>query len=80
MFFWTADLVHRSHPPTLPSGTPRLSCVTHYCPATSMPHWFGELDKRGVESYWDAGGFASSFYTLPNLSQMVRPVPTVGVL
>jgi ectoine hydroxylase-related dioxygenase (phytanoyl-CoA dioxygenase family) len=75
VFFWTADLVHRSHPPTLPSGTPRLSCVTHYCPATSMPHWFGESDKRGIESYWDAGGFASSFYTLPNLSQMVRPVP-----
>jgi ectoine hydroxylase-related dioxygenase (phytanoyl-CoA dioxygenase family) len=75
VFFWTADLVHRSHPLVLPPDTPRLSCVTHYCPATSMPHWFREPDKRGIEPYWDVGGFASSFYTLPNVSQMVRPVP-----
>ena len=75
VFFWTADLVHRSHPLVLPSDTSRLSCVTHYCPATSMPHWFREPDKRGIEPYWDVGGFASSFYTLPNVSQMVRPVP-----
>jgi len=40
-----------------------------------MPHWFSEPDKRGIEPYWDAGGFASSFYKLPNLSTMVRPVP-----
>jgi phytanoyl-CoA hydroxylase len=75
VFFWTADLVHRSHPLVLPSDTPRLSCVTHDCPATSMPHWFREPDKRGIEPYWGVGGFASSFYTLPNVSQMVRPVP-----
>jgi hypothetical protein len=74
VFFWTADLVHRSHPLVLPPDTPRLSCVTHYCPATSMPHWFREPDKRGIETYWDVGGFASSFYALPNVSQMVRPV------
>jgi hypothetical protein len=74
VFFWTADLVHRSHPLVLPPDTPRLSCVTHYCPATSMPHWFREPDKRGIEPYWDVGGFASSFYALPNVSQMVRPV------
>jgi ectoine hydroxylase-related dioxygenase (phytanoyl-CoA dioxygenase family) len=75
VFFWTADLVHRSHPASLPSGTPRLSCVTHYCPATSMPNWFADADKRGIEPYWDVGGFASSFYRLPNLSTMVRPLP-----
>jgi phytanoyl-CoA hydroxylase len=75
VFFWAADLVHRSPPMSLPQGTPRLSCVTHYCPATSMPHWFSEPDKRGIEPYWDVGGFASSFYKLPNLSTMVRPVP-----
>jgi ectoine hydroxylase-related dioxygenase (phytanoyl-CoA dioxygenase family) len=74
VFFWTADLVHRSHPLVLPPDTPRLSCVTHSCPATSMPHWFREPDKRGIEPYWDVGGFASSFYALPNVSQMVRPV------
>jgi hypothetical protein len=39
-----------------------------------MPHWFREPDKRGIEPYWDVGGFASSFYALPNVSQMVRPV------
>ncbi len=75
VFFWTADLVHRSNPSSMPPETPRLSCVTHYCPATSMPHWFNEPDKRGIEPYWDVGGFASSFYRLPNLSQPVRPVP-----
>lgn len=75
VFFWAADLVHRSHPMSLPQGTPRLSCVTHYCPATSMPHWFSEADKQGIEPYWGVGGFASSFYRLPNLSAMVRPVP-----
>ena len=37
--------------------------------------WFSEPDKRGIEPYWDVGGFASSFYKLPNLSTMVRPVP-----
>ena len=34
-----------------------------------------EPDKRGIEPYWAVGGFASSFYKLPNLSTMVRPVP-----
>jgi ectoine hydroxylase-related dioxygenase (phytanoyl-CoA dioxygenase family) len=75
VFFWTADLVHRSHPRTLPPETPRLSCVTHYCPATSMPHWFSDPEKRGIEPYWDVGGFASSFYKLPNLGKPVRPEP-----
>ena len=53
----------------------RLSCVTHNCPATSMPHWFVEPEKLGTEPFWDAGGFASSFYALPNRSQMMRPAP-----
>ena len=75
VFFWTADLAHRSTPLVLPPDTPRLSCVTHYCPATSMPQWFVEPEKRGIEPYWDAGGFASSFYVLPNLSQIIRPTP-----
>jgi phytanoyl-CoA hydroxylase len=39
VFFWTADLVHRSHPRTLPDGTSRLSCVTHYHPTTTTPFW-----------------------------------------
>jgi hypothetical protein len=32
-------------------------------------------DKRGIEPYWTAGVFASLYYTMPNLSQMVRPTP-----
>ncbi len=36
VFFWAADLVHRSHPRTLPDDTSRLSCVTHYCPSTTV--------------------------------------------
>ena len=49
--------------------------MTHCCPAPSMQHWFSESGKRGIEYYWDAGGFAGSCYELPNLSQLVRPVP-----
>lgn len=75
VFFWTADLVHRSHPRTLPPETPRLSCVTHYCPATSMPGYFDDPEFRGIEPYFGVGGFASAFYRLPNLSKIVRPVP-----
>lgn len=75
VFFWTADLVHRSHPRSLPAETPLLSCVTHYCPATSMPDWFNDPEKRGIEPCRDAGGFASSFYKLPNLGKPVRPEP-----
>lgn len=75
VFFWTADLVHRSHPRTLPEETPRLSCVTHYCPATSAPSFFSDPDLRGIEPHWGVGGFASSHYKLPNFSQPVRPVP-----
>ncbi|HUB15522.1 MAG TPA: phytanoyl-CoA dioxygenase family protein [Acetobacteraceae bacterium] len=75
VFFWTADLVHRSHPRTLPEETSRMSCVTHYCPATSVPGYFNDPEFRGIEPYFDAGGFASSFYKLPNLSKQIRPVP-----
>lgn len=75
VFFWAADLVHRSHPRSLPPDTARMACVTHYCPATSMPRYFKDPELRGIEPYWDVGGFASSFYKLPNLSQAVRPVP-----
>ena len=75
VFFWAADLVHRSHPQTPPLWRDRLSCVTHYCPATSMPHWFAEPEKRGIEPCADLGGFASSFYRLPNLGETVEPIP-----
>jgi hypothetical protein len=40
-----------------------------------MPHWFSDPEKRGIEPYWDAGGFASSFYKLPNLGKPTRPEP-----
>ncbi len=75
VFFWAADLVHRSHPQTPPLWRSRMSCVTHYCPATSMPFWFAEKEKRGIEPFFDYGGFASSFYQLPNLSEVIRPMP-----
>lgn len=76
VFFWTADLVHRSHPRTPPLGRSRMACVTHYCPATSMPHWFSDAEKRGIEPHRELGGVASSYYKLPNLGEMIRPVPT----
>jgi hypothetical protein len=46
-FFCTADLVHRSHPRSLPDETSRLSCVTHYCPSTTVPFWFHHYQKNG---------------------------------
>jgi phytanoyl-CoA hydroxylase len=75
VLFWAADLVHRSHPRVLPDGTSRLSCVTHYCPATVHPFWFRfHPDNRGIEpDQGGAGAFASSFYKLPNDGRMIAP-------
>jgi phytanoyl-CoA hydroxylase len=75
VFFWAADLVHRSHPRVLPEETSRLSCVTHYCPATVHPYWFRfHPDNRGIEPNASGNGaFASSFYKLPNESEMIAP-------
>jgi ectoine hydroxylase-related dioxygenase (phytanoyl-CoA dioxygenase family) len=75
VFFWAADLVHRSHPRTLPEDTSRLSCVTHYCPATVQPFWFNfHPDNRGIEpDAMGSGAFVSSFYKLPNEGRMIAP-------
>ena len=75
VLFWAADLVHRSHPRVLAEDTSRLSCVTHYCPATVHPFWFRfHPDNRGIEpDSGGAGAFASSFYRLPNQGGMIAP-------
>jgi phytanoyl-CoA hydroxylase len=74
VFFWAADLVHRSHPRTLPDGTSRLSCVTHYCPSTTVPFWFRfHPDKRQIESHDAVSGFASMHYRLPADGEMLQP-------
>lgn len=74
VLFWTADLVHRSHPRTLPEDTSRLSCVTHYCPSTTVPFWFRfHPDKRRIESRDMCSGFASVHYRLPAEGRMIRP-------
>ncbi len=65
VFFWTADLVHRSHPGTLPEGTSRLSCVTHYHPATTTPFWFRHHQNRTKAiDLGDRGAYVSLHYTL----------------
>jgi phytanoyl-CoA hydroxylase len=65
VFFWTADLVHRSHPRTLPQDTSRLSCVTHYCPATTKPLFFRYYpDRIHITDYADRAGYASAHYPL----------------
>jgi phytanoyl-CoA hydroxylase len=65
VFFWTADLVHRSHPRTLPDGTSRLSCVTHYNPTTTTPFWFRHhQDRRHVTDFGDRGSYVSVHYPL----------------
>jgi hypothetical protein len=77
VFMWTADLVHQSHQRTLPPETPRLSCVTHYCPVTTTPfyHRF-HPETRGREPYEEAGArgaFTSLYYALPNAGRMIAP-------
>jgi ectoine hydroxylase-related dioxygenase (phytanoyl-CoA dioxygenase family) len=75
VFLWAADLVHRSHPRSMPDDTNRMSCVTHYCPATTEPFWFRfHPDNRAVRPYRSLGSFASSFYRLPERrGRMLRP-------
>lgn len=65
VFFWTADLVHRSHPRTLPEDTSRLSCVTHYHPATTTPFWFRHHpDRTHIADYDNRAGYVSAHYPL----------------
>jgi hypothetical protein len=65
VFFWTADLVHRSHPRTLPDDTSRLSCVTHYHPTTTTPFWFRRYpDRTHVIQFGDRGAYVSAHYPL----------------
>lgn len=75
VFFWTADLVHRSHPRTLPDGTSRLSCVTHYHPTTTTPFWFRHHPNRtSVIDFDDRGAYASTHYPLtPRQRGMIEP-------
>jgi phytanoyl-CoA hydroxylase len=74
VFFWTADLVHQSHPRTLPDDTSRKSCVTHYYPETSKPFWFRfHPEHRGFETRGEIGAFASGHYRLPNYGKMIQP-------
>jgi hypothetical protein len=65
VFFWTADLVHRSHPRTLPDDTSRLSCVTHYHPTTTTPFWFRHHpDRQRIIQVGDLGAYVSAHYPL----------------
>jgi ectoine hydroxylase-related dioxygenase (phytanoyl-CoA dioxygenase family) len=74
VFFWTADLVHCSHPRSLPDETSRLSCVTHYCPSTTVPFWFRYYpDKRQIEAHDMVSGFASMHYKLPTNGRRIAP-------
>jgi uncharacterized protein YndB with AHSA1/START domain len=77
VFFWTADLVHRSHPRTLPDGTSRLSCVTHYHPATTTPFWFRHHpDRICVIDFGDRGAYSSAHYRLANHAGGMLPLDT----
>lgn len=73
VLLWTADLVHCSHPRTLPEGTSRLSCVTHYCPSTTTPYWFRHHpERRAVEPHDMVSAFVSAHYRLPTGGRMLR--------
>ena len=75
---FAADLVHRSHPRRLPPETSRLSCVTHYCPATTAPFWFRfHPEHRRLQPH-GIGAFASAYYRLPIEGGMAAPVRGTG--
>ena len=76
VFFWTADLVHRSHPRTLPDDTSRLSCVTHYHPTTTTPFWFRHhSDRQHVIDLGNRVSYVSAHYPLaPKQRGMITPV------
>jgi len=80
VFFWTADLVHASHPRTLPVETNRLSCVTHYHPAGTAPFWFRfHPDKRHTAAHGRDAGFESAYYVLPKGRGHAAPhLPVAG--
>jgi phytanoyl-CoA hydroxylase len=81
VFFWNADLVHRSHPRTLPDDTSRLSCVTHYHPATTTPFWFRfHPDRTHITDIDNRGAYVSHHYTLPKKqAAMLTPTsPSIG--
>ncbi|MEA2740696.1 MAG: hypothetical protein QOH05_4003 [Acetobacteraceae bacterium] len=75
VFFWTADLVHRSHPRTLADGTSRLSCVTHYHPATTTPFWLRHHpDRAHIIDFGGRAGYLSAHYKLaPRQHGMLDP-------
>ena len=75
VFFWTADLVHRSHPRTLADDASRLSCVTHYHPTTTAPFWFRHHPNRTHRvDLGDRGAYVSAHYPLaPNHRGMIDP-------
>ncbi len=75
VFIWAADLVHRSHPRSLPDDTSRLSCVTHYHPATTTPFWFRHHpDRRHTVQFGDRGFYVSAHYPLARMkASMIAP-------
>lgn len=81
VFFWSADLVHLSHPRTMPDDTPRMSCVTHYHPATTTPFWFRfHPDHHTTKAFGKRGTYVSYHYALtPKGSGTLTPnSPSVG--
>ncbi len=68
VFLWAADLVHCSHPRSLPDGTSRLSCVTHYHPMTTTPFWFRHHpDRRTLLPFGKRGNYVSAHYPLAKM-------------
>ncbi len=75
VFFWTADLVHLSHPRTMPGDASRLSCVTHYHPTNTSPFWFRfHPDRRHTIEFGERGTYVSMHYDLARKKRvMISP-------
>jgi hypothetical protein len=52
-----------------------MFCVTQCCPATSMPHWFREKEKRVHRAVFGLCSLRQPVYQLPKLSEVTRPMP-----
>jgi hypothetical protein len=79
VFFWTADLVHRSHPRSLPEDTSRLSCVTHCHPGATTPFWFRHHpDRRHVQPHGRGAAYESAHYALPKGRRLATPRSAFG--
>jgi phytanoyl-CoA hydroxylase len=64
---WHADMVHAGSPVTR-VGSTRYSFVTHFCPVSAQPHYFGHFKNAAIVRHSDKASFSSLHYNLKDIS------------